>query len=597
MKFPRSIYTSLIVLLFVTLFSSPPASADEEARQIISGWMPYYSTARSLASIETNTTYINEVMPFWYTVKYNSTSKNIRITDLYTPFVGPKGAKPSVVIDSLTALGIKAIPTITDGTDENVLSGLMGNPKSRTEMVTLITALVVDNKFAGIDLDFEGFAFTDKPATWKKTAVAWVALVKELSASLRAKGKLLSVSTPYVWDPTAPKKGYYFYEWAKIGPYIDRLRFMAYDYSVARPGPIGPFAFTEKTIQYAVSVMPPSKVYLGLPGYVRNWITAVDGVCPANVAKAFKVNARTEHPMSWVRDNRGTLGFVPTYNEEHQEMTFNYQRQYNGQTATGLATTCTVKRTVWYQDQAALTARAALVPKYKLGGIAMWTLGMEDENAYDGIKQIAQTMARSKVKSTLTIDQPAISYGEAVTLTGSLTIKNNLPVKQEPVSIERYSQKNNVWEMIASVTTDDAGKFSKDIFLGQNSKLRITTKESEFLTESESNEIDISISRLLVLSAPASIRQGESFTVTGSIRPRTEGNLITLETLSNGKWVAFGSPVPSDARGEFKFVVNNPKRGVLTLRVSAAAQDLYPVTTSPQFSILVRGSFTPELVK
>jgi hypothetical protein len=33
------------------------------------------------------------------------------------------------------------------------------------------------------------------------------------------------------------------------------------------------------------------------------------------------------------------------------------------------------------------------------------------------------------------------------------------------------------------------------------------------------------------------------------------------------------------------------------LRVSAAAQDLYPVTTSPQFSILIRGPFTPELVK
>ena len=597
MKFPRSIYTTLIFVLFATLFSVPPASSDEVARKILSGWMPYYSTARSLASIETNTAYINEVMPFWYTMKYNPTSKKMRITDLYTPFVGSKGAKPSVIIDSLTALGVKAIPTITDGTDQNVLSGLMANPKSRTEMVALITALVVDNKFAGIDLDFEGFAFVDKSSTWKNTAVAWVALVKELSASLRPKGKLLSVSTPYVWDPTARQKGYYFYEWAKIGPYIDRLRFMGYDFSVARPGPIGPLAWTEKTIQYAVSAMPSSKVYLGLPGYVRNWITAVDGVCPANVAKVYKVNARTEHPMSWVRDNRGPLGFVPQYNEEHQEMTFNYQRQYNGQTATGLATSCTVKRTVWYQDQRALTVRAALVAKYKLGGIAMWTLGMEDENAYDGIKEIAQSLAQSKVKATLSVDQSAINYGEAVTLAGSLTIKNDLPVKQEPVTIERYSEKNSAWEILASVTTDDSGKFSKELYLGQNSKLRITTKESEFLTESESNEIDISISRLLVLSAPASLRQGESFTVTGSIRPRIEANLITLETFSNGKWVAFGAAVPTDARGEFKFVVKNAKRGVLTLRVSAAALDLYPVTTSPQFSILIRGPFTPELVK
>jgi hypothetical protein len=76
-----------------------------------------------------------------------------------------------------------------------------------------------------------------------------------------------------------------------------------------------------------------------------------------------------------------------------------------------------------------------------------------------------------------------------------------------------------------------------------------------------------------------------------------EANLITLETFSNGKWIAFGAPVPTDVRGEFKFVVNYTKRGVLTFRVSAAAQDLYPVTTSPEFSLLIRGPFTPELVK
>jgi hypothetical protein len=301
--------------------------------------------------------------------------------------------------------------------------------------------------------------------------------------------------------------------------------------------------------------------------------------------------------MSWVRDNRGPLGFVPQYNEEHQEMTFNYQRQYNGQTATGLATSCTVKRTVWYQDQRALTVRAALVTKYKLGGIAMWTLGMEDENAYDGIKQVAQALAQSKVKATLSVDQSAISYGENLTLTGTLTIKENQPVKQEPVAIERYSQASNTWETIASATTDENGTFSKEIYLGQNSRVRIASKESEFLTDSESNEIDISISRLLLLSAPTSVRQGESFTVTGSIRPRVAANLIKLESFSDGKWVALGAPVPTDSRGEFSLVVKNAKRGVLTLRVSAAAQDLYPVTTSPQFSILIRGPFTPELVK
>jgi hypothetical protein len=222
---------------------------------------------------------------------------------------------------------------------------------------------------------------------------------------------------------------------------------------------------------------------------------------------------------------------------------------------------------------------------------------MEDENALDGIKQVAQALAQSKVKATLSVDQSAIGYGENITLTGTLTIKENQPVKQEPVEIQRYSQASNTWETIASATTDENGTFSKEIYLGQNSRVRIASKESEFLTDSQSNEIDISISRLLLLSAPTSVRQGESFTVTGSIRPRVAANLIKLESFSDGKWVALGAPVPTDSRGEFSLIVKNAKRGVLTLRVSAAAQDLYPVTTSPQFSILIRGPFTPELVK
>jgi len=44
---------------------------------------------------------------------------------------------------------------------------------------------------------------------------------------------------------------------------------MTYDYSVAKPGPIGPISWTEKTLKYAISIMSPSKVYIGLPGYGR----------------------------------------------------------------------------------------------------------------------------------------------------------------------------------------------------------------------------------------------------------------------------------------------------------------------------------------
>jgi spore germination protein YaaH len=177
-----------------------------------------------------------------------------------------KTANPSVPIATpLAALrnaGMTIIPTITDGTDKMMLANLISKPVSRKQVVDAIMATVASQNYDGIDLDFEGFAFIDSPSTWKATAPNWVLFIKELSAALRAQNKLLSVTTPYVFNPAEKQKGYFVYAWADIAPFIDRLRIMTYDYSTSRPGPIGPIAWTEKTVKYAISIMPASKVYL-----------------------------------------------------------------------------------------------------------------------------------------------------------------------------------------------------------------------------------------------------------------------------------------------------------------------------------------------
>ena len=139
--------------------------------------------------------------------------------------------------------------------------------------------------------------------SWDKTKPFWVAFVRALSASLHANGKLLSITSPYLLDPATGKKGYYVYAWAEIASVIDRLRIMTYDYSVAKPGPIGPLAWTENTLKYAVSIMPASKVFVGLAGYGRDWVTKVDGICPADVAKTVAVGAKA---ATFIIDRKST---------------------------------------------------------------------------------------------------------------------------------------------------------------------------------------------------------------------------------------------------------------------------------------------------
>ena len=207
----------------------------------------------ALPDVLNNADLIKEVMPFWFTLKFDSTLKTPVVTDLYAP------ANPSVPIsEPLTALrnaGFSIIPTITDGTAKLVLAGLLKSPTSRSQVVNAIMNLVRTNNYDGIDIDFEGFAFVDGNDTWKATAPLWVAFIRELSAALRAENKLLSVSTPYVLNPADKQKGYFVYAWVDIASYIDKLRIMTYDYSVAKVGPLGPIFWAERTVQYAVSIM------------------------------------------------------------------------------------------------------------------------------------------------------------------------------------------------------------------------------------------------------------------------------------------------------------------------------------------------------
>ena len=593
---PRFLVATLVSAVISSLCVALPAKADNPPRKILTGWIPYYSIKTSLPAAINNADLIKEVMPFWYTLKFNGKTNSTVVTDLYTP------ANPSVpmaqTVGALRGAGFSLIPTITDGTAKDVLAGLLAKPASRTQIAQVITDMVVANNYDGIDLDFEGFAFVDGNKTWSKTAPLWTAFVKELSGLLRSQKKLLSVSTPYVLDPAGAQKGYYVYAWAAIAPYIDRLRIMTYDYSVAKVGPLGPITWADRTVQYAVKVMPASKVYVGIAGYGRDWVTSVSGVCPANVASVIKGGAKAAtFVMRDAQNLAASYGVTPTFNEQYGEMTFSYQKVYNGTTASGLATSCTAQRTAWYQDSKSFTLRAALVDKYRLGGIAEWTLGMEEPLALEGIRAVAKSIAPDQVTASITIDKTAITYGEPISITGLFAIKDKSPLANVSIRIEGKSSGDTTWRLLTTATTDSLGKFIKPLLIGKATTIRAFSDGTWERGEGISNEIAISLSRLIFVNPPASVKKSESFTVTGSIRPRNAGTFIQVEKLVAGKWQPFGSVLTTDAQGAFIIPIVVQPKGVLTLRVSAAAEATWPIATTQPFSILIRGVGASELVK
>ena len=545
----------------------------------------------ALPDVLNNIDLIKEVMPFWYTLKFDGKKKAAYVADLTNTGKNPvtQLTESQTAIAALRQENVQIIPTITDGTDKLVLAGLLKNPTSRTQIVTALMELVRSNNYDGIDLDFEGFAFVDGNATWTSTAPSWVAFVKELSVALRAEKKLLSVSTPYVLNPNDKQKGYFVYAWAAIASSIDKLRIMTYDYSVAKVGPLGPITWAERTVQYAVSIMPASKVFVGVPGYGRDWVTAVNGICPSNVANVIKPGAKAATFV--MRDAvalAATYGATPTYDEKFGESTFSYQKVYNGTTATGLATSCTASRTAWYQDARGWALRAALVTKYRIGGITAWTFGMEEPLAMESIRQVAKAIAPDQVSVTAAINQSTIDYGNPITVTATFTIKDKSPLAGIPVRIEGKSAGDTNWRTLSTVTTGIDGKIEKAVLVGRSTAVRVYSDQTWERTEGVTSEFPITVNRLLVLSAPGTMKALSTATLTGNIRPRNAGASVQLEKLVGKEWKAAGQAVLTDAQGNFSLTISGQQRGVLAFRVTVAADALWSVVTSPTFNIIVR---------
>ena len=613
----RSSYIALALLMISSL--APHAiAADNQPRKVVSGWIPYYSVKTVMPFIKklptlptpavnspvtcedneysaednallnssylfTNKDLMKEVMPFWYTLKSPTV-----IRDDYST------ANPSWPIANTICLmrksGLKLIPTITDGTDKLVLSGYLAKPEVRTTIVKTIVDLVNKYSFDGIDLDFEGFAFVDGNTTWPKTAPNWVLFVKELSIALRAQQKLLSISAPYAFNPTEKQKGYYVYSWAEIASSIDRLRIMTYDYSVAKAGPIGPISWTEKTLQYAISIMPASKVFIGLPGYGRDWITGVTGTCPATAPPGLKAGAKAAtFRMNYAAAKAVIDQAVPTFDAKSSEATYSYQQTFNGLTAKGAATACTVNRTVWYQNDRSYLERMNLVAKYRLGGAALWTLGMEDAAATTAMRNVAQAIAPDTVLSTLTVEQvnsKGAFYGGVFTVRGALTLKDKSPVAGIPVSLEIKRVNETTWSPIAELTSAVDGTVSIPVTIGASAAFRFTTQGTWERAESLSNEGKVVLLSRIILDRPTTVKSGKDLTVKGTLLPVLAGQVVVLQKFNAGKWQNIGTSTTTGTNGEFQISIIEIKRGVTKLRVQITTKDEQVLT--PEFIVVVR---------
>ncbi len=579
----RTFVVSALLLLTALPSLASPAGADTPPRKIVTGWVPYWATSTATSTVTANADLMSEVSPFWFSLKSAS-----RALDQYSQ---SNSTPMAVQTNALRAAGVQVIPTITDGTGKLVLAGILADPVKSATLIATLTTLVLANNFDGIDLDWEGFAFVDGTSTWSSTQPNWTAFVKQLSVSLHAQGKLLSVTTPELRDPTTGKRGYWVYDWAGIGSSIDRLRIMTYDYSVSSAGPIGPITWVEAAAKYAASLIPASKIWIGVPAYGRDWVVSLTGVCPVGVDIKAPANGTAGSRAAFVVKDAQALaasyGATATWNATYGENTFNYSKVYSGAGVTGATTSCTAQRTVWYQDPRGVQLRAALVGKYRLGGIAFWSFGSEDPATWDLLRSYAKTIAPDKVIADLAVAQDSVTYSSMAQLTASFHILDSTPVVGIPITFQALRAGETDWRDIGAAATSATGVAQIALVMSGNLQVRAVSQGSWERLGATSPSQAVRVSRIFSIQPPISVRRASQLAVTGTVWPAEAGVGVILQERSFGNWRDASQVTTSDG-GNYSFTYPVRDPGLALYRVAVKPDLKFVGVTGTPFTVLVR---------
>ncbi len=309
----------------------------------VAGWLPYWSRTSGGQTVSDNAgNGLDELNPFWYGLEADGTLST------------RTGARDQALITTVHNAGGLMIPTVFDVHDRDNLPAVLADPARRARAIAAMLDEIDRYGYDGIDIDFEH----------AKTATrdAFSAFVAEMSAAVRAQGKIFSLTIP---GKRADRPSWVGYDYPALAPHADRVKIMTYGYSgpwSSRPGPIAPTDYQAQVLDYAITTMPADKIQLGIPFYGYDF--------PADGSRIRSVTWSSAQ----ARLGRSPAGlqFVPARGETY----FDYRDDAG------------VDHTVWLQDTRAIAAKCDVARRYGLRGIAIWSLGNEDPAFWDEIRRV-----------------------------------------------------------------------------------------------------------------------------------------------------------------------------------------------------------------
>lgn len=223
---------------------------------------------------------------------------------------------------------------------------LFNNISVQNRVIDNVIAVMHEKGYIGLDVDFEYVQATD--------ADAFIAFLQNITSRLNAEGFTVNVDlAPKV---SAQQVGllYEAHDYARIGPIANTVMLMTYEYgyTFGPPMAVAPVNQVRRVVEYAVTVIPKEKIFMGIPNYGYIWRLPYErGTTVAtSLGNQFAVQLAARHHTEILFD-------------ETAQSPYFYFTDRNGNT-----------NVVWFEDVRSIQAKWQVITGHGLLGAGYWNI-------------------------------------------------------------------------------------------------------------------------------------------------------------------------------------------------------------------------------
>lgn len=245
-------------LLCATLLASLAAVAHAQDQPVALFYMT--NNPNSVRSFLAHSRKIGILVPVWYSVD---------ATGLVA------GAPIPEVLRIAHQQNLPVMPIISASSKAD-FHKLLGDPAAQQAMIDSLIQRARINGYSGFQFDFEDILWNDRDALSN--------LARDTARAFHAVGLQLSIATvPNApgYPGASPFARWIYSDWRgaydlkELAKYVDLICLMTYDQHTrwTTPGPVAGWQWTTDNLDYALKVVPPQKLSLGIPLYGYHWYT------------------------------------------------------------------------------------------------------------------------------------------------------------------------------------------------------------------------------------------------------------------------------------------------------------------------------------